>query len=189
MYVRGALVGAICAVALTTTWLSALGQGPDERAGTNGPVHFLEGAQTGFAAGMATDAPAAVAFGITSLRNDGGLPVTFDSAYLTPVGATDGAAVDALVLPPDARQVDKGRAGVARWPNKGYQRRVATVHGFVLDPGVEVQVLFIVHVGRTGTYYWTRPTVLYQANGARYQAVSGGDFSICPARTDCLPQP
>lgn len=143
----------------------------------DGPVAFLD--DPGFiqTAGMRADAGEEVVFGATEVRNNGPDPVTLEAGEL--VGdAGEGAEVT------EVRVMDTTEGselvGAGPWPFEGYGRRSVPLAGYTLMPGNQVELLFVVSVKETGTWYWPQTVVRYVSNDEAYNAASGIGFVVCP---------
>lgn len=172
----GALAAAVASVLVLLVGCSH-DAGPGDTGVADAGLTFEED-PAGYSAGMDTDAPARIAFGLTILQNTGDDPVRLTSAGLSYTG-DDGAAL-VRVRAVDIHDHPGHLVGVTRWPYRGVRGISAKLRGLVMRPGDEVELLYVVRVRRTGHYEWTQPQVRYSYKGDVLTATSVAHFTIDP---------
>ena len=89
----------------------------------------------------------------------------------------------------DPRASDNELVGAARWPYENFRALSRPLRGYVLEPGTEAAVLFIVRPDMPGEWQWRTAQVRYAAGGQSYQARSSAGFMVCaPVTQKCEPK-
>lgn len=153
---------------------------------TDGPVAFLGDPGLRQTAGMRAGGGEKVVFGATEVRNDGSDPVTLEAGELVGDVGENRAAVTAVRVIDTTQSSDL--VGAGPWPFESYGRRSVPLAGYTLQPGTQVELLFIVSVEETGLWYWPQTMVRYVSNDENYHAALNFGFVVCPpAKARCGP--
>jgi hypothetical protein len=141
-------------------------------------VAFLSGEGLTQVAGVYADAGATVVFGASSIRNNGDVGATLESAALVGAVPTE----DAAVVEVRVRDVSRGgdMVGAGTWPFENLSRRSLPLKDYVVQPGEETELLFIVRVHTTGQWDWPRTQLRYSANGETHEISTSLGFEVCP---------
>ena len=120
-----------------------------------------------------------LAFGGQWLRNDSRYPVELISAELLPASAAGtGVVVETLA--------GHAEIGVVNWPDEyGSREKLRPVAGYVIPPGGESGVYFIVDVRKPGESFWQKVVVTYRAGSRTYKTYSNYRIVVCTTGTRC----
>ena len=153
-----------------------------------GPVAFLSGEGLTQLAGVHADAGTTVVFGAASIQNNGDVGATLESASL--VGAVPTEDADVVeVRVRDVSGVGGLAVGAATWPFENLSRRSSPLINYVVQPGEEAELLFIVRVHTTGQWDWPATQLTYSANGETHEISTSLGFEVCPTDVNWCPLP
>ena len=145
---------------------------------TDGPVQFPGADDYVENSGLEAKAGDTVVFGATPVENNGDADATLTSAALTEVSGDRNASLRTV------RVVDLTHGGdmvgAAQWPFEDYRQRSVPLKDYVLAPGDQAELLFIVDVTTSGMTEWRTSELRYTANGRPYAAVADFGFQVCP---------
>ncbi len=117
------------------------------------------------------------------LRNDGDRSITLRSAsFVGDVPPQQGLLRETLAF--DLKDAGSGPGGVW-WPDEEVRPYTRPIDGYVVRPGEEVGLVFVVEIRGAGPMKWTEGTVTYERDG-ELRAESGKlGLTFCPTARGC----
>ncbi len=180
------LLAKLCMAALVLLFVPACFQGtPTAPMGAAGPLVLGgRGGDLGSTVGVIAHAGQSVAFG-ARIVNEGDTSATLESATFRgeESGGESARVVDVRVaeITPTTDLI-----AAAPWPFEDLAEKSVPVEGYVLEPGEDAQVIYVVEVDRTGAWRRSRAQVNYRANGLRLATITRMWFEVCPTDFECF---
>jgi hypothetical protein len=120
-----------------------------------------------------------LAFGSRRVRNDSTYAVELISAELLPASA----AGTAVVVETLAGNVP---IGVVNWPYEdGSGEKLRPLAGYVVPPGGETGIYFVVEVRKPGESFWQKVVITYRAGSRTYKSYRNHRVQVCTTGARC----
>jgi hypothetical protein len=123
-----------------------------------------------------------VVYGYNVVANRGSRSVQLLTGALTGnVDTRDARVLDVRVY--DYVQGGQGLLGADVWPSTSLPHNAGSrIAGYLLRPGKEVELLFIVRAERRGHWQWRGTVVTYRSAGRLYRREDTNGFVVCVPR-------